>query len=320
MAVHTKLSKKDILEILKKYNIGKLKKFSGIKEGIENTNYLIFTSKNKFILTIFENRVNKSKIPIFLKLMTHCSNNKINCPNPIRDNNGNLINTVKVKKFGIFSFLNGKSKSKWDDDDCFFVGRTLANFHKKNINRNLNLKNNFGVSSWKKLLTKCKSQINNIIPNCLGLMSSEIDFLNNEWPIDLPSGTIHGDLFPDNVLFSKKKISGILDFYFSCDDILVYDLAITLNAWGFRNGNFKKLLFSSVLQGYETIRKLNKSEKRKLNILLRGASMRFLLTRIYDMIYIDSSKFLNKKNPLEFFKILNFHRNIKNTTDYFSGI
>tara|TARA_B100000579_G_C22780726_1_gene829153 strand:- start:385 stop:1347 length:963 start_codon:yes stop_codon:yes gene_type:complete len=320
MAVHTKLSRNDILEILKKYNLGNLEKFSGIKEGIENTNYFIITSKNKFVLTIYENRVNKSKLPMFLKLMIHSSAQKIKCPNPIKDKNKGLINITKSKKFGIFSFLDGKSKKNWVDFDCLLVGNDLANFHKKNMKIKLDIDNSYGVSSWEKLFNKCKFKIEKIIPNSLNLISKEIEYLNKEWPNDLPTGLIHGDLFPDNVLFLNNKISGILDFYFSCNEILVYDLAITLNAWGFRNGKFKKELFFKLLHGYQTVRKLRKCEKQKLNILLRGASMRFLLTRIYDMIYVDANKFLNKKNPLEFFKILNFHKETNNSSDYFRGI
>ena len=320
MAVHTKLSKNDILEIVNKYEIGELENFSGIKEGIENTNYSIKTSKNRFILTIFENRVNKSKLPLFFQLMKYTSKQKIRCPNPIIDKNKNLINKFKSKKFGIFSFLDGKSKRNWYSSDCVHVGEVLGNLHQKNMNKKLDLKNNFGVSSWKKLFSKCKYKINEIIPNSCDSIFKEIVYLNKKWPSNLPKGLIHGDLFPDNVLFYKENISGILDFYFSCNEILAYDLAISLNAWGFKNGKFKKENFSKLLQGYQTKRRLKKSEKEKLNILLRGASMRFLLTRIYDMIHIDGNKFLKKKNPLEFFKILNFHKKINNHLDYFSGL
>ena len=201
MAVHTKLSRNDILEILKKYNLGNLEKFSGIKEGIENTNYFIITSKNKFVLTIYENRVNKSKLPMFLKLMIHSSAQKIKCPNPIKDKNKGLINITKSKKFGIFSFLDGKSKKNWVDFDCLLVGNDLANFHKKNMKIKLDIDNSYGVSSWEKLFNKCKFKIEKIIPNSTNTINISIRLNKNN------SATIPN--IPPTIII-KTKVLGMV--------------------------------------------------------------------------------------------------------------
>tara|TARA_B100000614_G_C14472023_1_gene462919 strand:- start:86 stop:1042 length:957 start_codon:yes stop_codon:yes gene_type:complete len=316
MAVHTKVSKINLLEIIKNYNLGKLQNYHGIKEGIENTNYFVQTSKKKVILTIFENRVKKSAIPKFMEILIFCSKNRIKCPKPLADSKGKFINEIENKKYGIFSFLDGKSKNKWNKKDCFLVGKTLANLHNKNLRRSFKLVNDLGILSWKVLYSKLKHKINGLIPNASKPISDEIKFLTKEWPRCLPKGLIHADLFPDNVLFNEDSISGILDFYFSCHEILAYDLAITLNAWSFFDGQFKKEFFNEIFKGYETKRKLNKLEKDKINLLLRGASMRFLLTRLYDMVYVSENELLEKKNPIEFYKILKFHQNLENINDY----
>ena len=318
MAVHTRLNKKDFERILSFYHIGDLVDFLGIEEGIENTNYLIKTSKNKFILTIFENRVNKKNLPFYLNLMFYSQKKKINCPEPISDKKGKLINNFKKKKFSIFSFLQGKSKKKWLNIDCFNVGKTLALFHKVNMMNKTRVTNDFSLDFWEQTFIKLKKkEIESIIPGAYTLLQNEIKFIKNNWPKILPQGIIHADLFPDNVFFKNKKLSGILDFYFSCHDFLVYDLAVTMNAWCFEKGIFNKSFSYNLLKGYESIRVLKQIEKKYLNILLRGSSLRFLLTRLYDSIHGSENEFIKKKNPIDFFRILTFHINSQKSFSYF---
>jgi homoserine kinase type II len=307
MAVHTKLSNANIEEVLLGYKLGKLLKSKGIKEGIENTNYLLETNKDKFILTIFENRVNTSQIPFFIEVMINSSSFGIDCPIPIKDKNGEYVNIVKKKKMAIFNFLKGNSKKVWTQEDCFLVGEKLARFHFANKKSRNSCQNNFGISYWKKILKKCENNLNKIIPNSETIIKNEIEYIASNWPQNLPMGIIHADLFPDNVFFDKKRISGFLDFYFACNDFLLYDLAITINAWCFRNKKFEMNFFDSLMRGYESIRQLNRNEKRNINVLLRGATLRFLSTRIYDSIFINENKFTKKKDPSEFFNILLFH-------------
>ncbi len=305
MAVYTQLSEVEIKKILDGYDLGSFISYKGIKDGIENTNYLIITNKKKLILTIFENRVKNSNLPFFLKLMNHSKKFGVKCPEPLKDKRKNFINIIKSKSYSIFTFLDGTSKKKWSSETCYKVGRALANFHKVNMNLKKKIKNDFSISFWEKLflIIKEKKTLNT------DFIKGELSYIKKKWPNKLPSGIIHADLFPDNVFFKKNDISGILDFYFSCFDFLIYDLAIVVNAWCFSNGVFQKNKYSKLISGYESVRKLKNSEIESFNIILRGASLRFFLTRTVDSI-INKRKIIlvKKKDPEEFYKILKFHK------------
>ena len=316
MAVHTILSSTEIKKILSRYEIGVLEKYIGIKEGIENTNYLVFTSKNKFILTIYEERTKDELIPFYMNIMYNSSINGIKCPTPIKDKNGQLINIIKKKSYGFFKFINGNSKKVWSKNNCFEVGKELARFHIVNKNIITSNKNNFSLDFWNTSFYKYRNFIQKELPNSFEIIAEELKFLNINWPLNLPEGIIHADLFPDNVLFSKsQKISGIIDFYFACKDSFSYDIAVLINAWCFPQNIFNKIFMNNILKGYESVRKLQTTEKKKMNILLRGSSLRFLLTRIIDMQKQSKNKILDIKNPEDFLKILIFHKNINNA-DY----
>ena len=312
MAVHTKLSKTDIEDILIDYEIGSLCSFEGIKDGIENTNYLIFTKKDKYIITIFEKRVNILSIPFYLKVMINSRKKGVQCPVPVKNRKGKYTQTIRNKKLAIFSFLEGNSILNWDSNHCEQVGQKLAEFHKANFDISQKLKNDFSVNYWNLIFLKYKDDINTIIPNSFKTIKTEIDHVINNWPQKLPTGIIHADLFPDNVFFINNKISGFLDFYFACNDYFSYDLAITVNAWCFKDGKFNPKLFLKIMKGYQSIRKLKSLEKKYFNLLLRGAALRFLFTRINDSVMTSETNFLKKKNPEEFFNILNFHINNSN--------
>ena len=318
MAVHTKLSKHDISLITKKYNIGNLIKHVAIKEGIENTNYKIITTKNQFILTLYENRVKKKNLPFYLELMLYSKKKGIPCPQPIKDKNGNIINNFYSKKISICSFLNGKSKKKWNSYDCLLIGKNLGYFHRKNKYFKKKLNNDFRQNFWNYIATKLDyNKVDKIIPDSNKFIKEEIKFLKHYWPQTLPNGIIHADLFPDNVFFNNHEITGILDFYFSCNDFFIYDFAITSNAWCFNNGVFKRNFFKNFVNGYELIRPLTNNEKINLNIIFRGASLRFLLTRLYDQKNILGSKLIKSKNPIEFYNILKFHKSLDKGFNYF---
>lgn len=312
MAVYTQLSEIEIIELLKNYKLGIYISYKGIKDGIENTNYLITTSKGKFILTIFENRVKNSNLPFFLKLMNHSKKFGIKCPEPIKDKKGKLINSIKLKKFSIFSFLEGNSKKRWSSEVCFKIGKTLANFHKVNKSLNSKIKNDFSINYWEKLFLLLKKNK----PNDVKFIKNELTYIKNNWPKNLPSGIIHADLFPDNVFFEKKSISGILDFYFACYDFFIYDIAIVINAWCFNDGVFQKKKYHNLVSGYESIRKLKEIEIDSFNVILRGASLRFFLTRTIDAKNKKENTLVKKKDPKEYFKILKFHISSKNEFKY----
>ena len=318
MAVHTILNKDEVSNFLENYNIGYLKDYSGITEGIENTNYLIKTDKQKYILTLYEKRTNKRDIPFYLDLMKFSKNNGLECPLPILSKSQKDILVLKGKNTSLFTFLNGKCLKKWNQNNCFEVGKILAKFHRVNKKFYKKKSNNLGYTGWKKLFKECQKDMDLKISGSRSLLNIEMNFLEKNWPKNLPSGIIHADLFPDNILFSgKKKISGILDFYFSCNDLYIYDLAIAINAWCFENNIFKKHFFNSLIKGYQASRKLTLGERKNLNICLRGAAVRFFFTRMYDLINVNT---LNKpiaKDPNDYLKRLKFHLS-KNIAEEFS--
>tara|TARA_B100000989_G_C19515560_1_gene461432 strand:- start:1071 stop:2030 length:960 start_codon:yes stop_codon:yes gene_type:complete len=317
MAVHSILTKSDINHILEKYDVGKLLKFEGIKEGIENTNYLITTDINKYILTIFENRVKKNDLPFYFQLMQNTYDKNINCPTVLSRIDQHKTFDINKKKAAIFKFLKGKCLKTWTENNCYDVGKVLAKFHKGSYQAIKKKRNNFGVKCWEDLYNKCFKKIDFILPNSQYTILKEIKYLKNKWKTaKLPKGLIHADLFPDNVLFNNGKISGIIDFYFSCYDFLIYDLAILLNAWAFKNNKLNKQNFFSILKGYETHRKLSCQEKKMLNIFLRGASVRFLMTRVYDKLNVKKNSNVIIKDPNEYFIKLKFHQSIDSFDAY----
>lgn len=307
MAFHTKLSKIEVESILLDFQIGRYLNHIGINQGIENSNYLLHTNKSKYILTIFEKRVNKDDIPFFLELMNHTRTSGIVCPTSLKNTKGKRFDTIKNKSFAIFTFIEGKSLKNWSHKDCFFIGKKICDFHYANRNFKPRRQNNFGVSQFSKIFNKIEKGIEKVLPKTKNLIKKEITFLEKMYPSNLPSGIIHADFFPDNVLFKGNKISGIIDFYFSCFDNFIYDLSIVVNAWCFPNNKFKIENYNHIMQGYQKRENISDKEFSFLNICLRAAAMRFLLTRLSDKIF-PTSDFSQKKNPEEFFNILNFHR------------
>lgn len=307
MAVHTSINRSEIKNILNSYDIGSLKVFEGISEGIENTNYFLETTNNKFILTIFEKRVKKKDLPFYLKLMSHVKKEGLNCPVSVENLEKNKLSKLKNKFFSIFTFIEGKCLTNWNEKTCYQVGKKLAEFHLINFSFKCEKMNDYGINNWNSIYNQISSKMDLYLPGLEKKIFRELNFLQKNWPKSLPTGIIHADLFPDNVLFKENKISGIIDFYFSCSDFLIYDLSISINAWCFKNKTIQPKLLKSFIDGYESKRKITNREKKKFNIFLRGAAIRFLLTRLYD--FFKEKNDLKKKNPLDFIEILNFHKN-----------
>jgi len=309
MAVFTKISFEELDEFLKFYSIGKLISFDGILEGIENTNYKIITKKGTFILTIFEKRVNQKDLPFFFALQKHLSKYNFKCPVPIEDNNNNNINKIANKSAVLISFLQGKNLSNPNSHDCRQVGEMIANL--KNITSNFDLtrKNGLDITKWQEIYNKCLEIKSNKFKRFFYDINNELQFLTQNWPKDLPMGIIHADLFQDNIFFQDSKLSGVIDFYFSCYDFYAYELAITTNAWCFDNNqNFNKENFISLMMGYNSSSFLDRNEKKYFNIILRGAAIRILVTRIHDYLYHSSDDLVVPKDPEEYYKILKWHQ------------
>ena len=320
MAVYTKINQTEIKIIENKFNIGKILSFSGIKKGIENTNYLIKSKKGKYILNIFEKRVDAKDLPFFMKLMYGLSKLKIKCPEPVRSINGKYLIKLRNKKACIVSFLNGKDKKNLSPKDCYVIGKNIAKLHNASKKLKLYRKNALAVPKLNKLLASINKRINKVQKNILGDMRNEYKFLSRLWPKNLNSGIIHCDLFIDNIFFYKKKYYGIIDFYFSANDFLAYELSICINALCFNRRGRKYFLNKSkstnLIKGYEKIRKLTNNEKKYFNILCRGSALRYLLTRAYDYLNTPKDAYIKIKDPREYIQKLKYHQNINSFEDY----
>ena len=320
MAVYTKLEEQDINGILLNYKLGKLKRFGGIKEGIENTNYSIETEKGKYILTIYEKRVKETDLPFFSNLMVELSKNGFICPKPIPNKENNYISNINNKKFMIVSFLDGKSKNNLSPFECKIVGREIAKLHKITKNFKFIRKNNLSVRSWRGIFTQVKDRCNKIHSELPKLIEANLTSIEREWPKSLPSGIIHADLFSDNIFFKNNKFSGFIDFYFSCNDFYAFEIAICLNALCFdgfkQNLSFNVTKAKKLIEGYNEIRKISKDEKIALKVLSQGAALRFLLTRVFDYLNAVDDAFVKIKDPEEYLRRLEFHKNAKSYEDY----
>ena len=312
MAIYTEISFSQVQLILKDYNIGHLKKLIGIKKGIENTNYLLVTSKNKFILTIYEKRVNSKELPFFMHLMKKLNAKQINCPKPILNKKRKFLFTVEKKLASITSFVHGKEKKNHSLNESKIIGNNIAKLHLATKNIKLYRKNNLSLQSWfalNNLIKKLKSKKINRLCKWIDTILQD---LKKQWPSNLPSGIIHADLFHDNIFFLKKKFSGFIDLYFSCNDAYVYDLAICINAICFDSKfKFKVNKAKALLKGYQQVRKLTKKEISVLPYLLRGAAIRFYLTRLYDQLNQQKGAIVKVKNPNEFLQKIKFHLQFK---------
>ena len=237
MAVFTKLEKKEIEDFLEDYSIGNLISFEGIVKGTENTNFKIITSKNKYILTILEKRVEEEDLPFFMNLMFGLSKYKIRCPEPVKNKKGKYLFKIKNKSACLVSFLQGKDKNNLNYRECFIVGKQVAQLHLASKKLNLYRKNDLSVNSWGPLLKKIDKRINNLSRNLKNLMKNDLADIKKKWPKKIPKGIIHSDLFIDNIFFNKGKFYGFIDFYFSANDFLAYELATCINALCFNKKN-----------------------------------------------------------------------------------
>tara|TARA_Y100000590_G_scaffold183062_1_gene208571 strand:- start:24 stop:992 length:969 start_codon:yes stop_codon:yes gene_type:complete len=321
MAIYTKLSENVLKEFFSKYNLGKLVNYNGIQDGIENTNYFVQTDKGKFILTIYEKRVEEQDLPFFMGLMRNLFDSNFPSPEPLINKNGNYITEIANKKAAVVSFLNGSAKKILSPDNCNKVGIESAKLHMITKNLKGKRENRLSVDSWKKIYKKIKKDCTKIHPNLTNIIEKNLQEIESSWPKNIPSGIIHADLFPDNIFFKGNKLTGIIDFYFSCHDFYAFEIAICLNAFCFEGKNenlsFNVTKAKKFIDGYSSIRKLSEEEKKSLKILCQGAAMRFLLTRVFDFLNLTEGAIVKIKDPIEYLKRLEFHNSVKNYQDYF---
>jgi homoserine kinase type II len=309
MAVYTEVAAEELEEFVAQYDIGQVVSFKGIAEGVENSNYLLQTGRGNFILTLYEKRVARADQPVFLGLMDHLAAKGIVCATPVHARDGKALRELCGRPAAIVSFLNGVCARRITPQQCAELGRTMAEMHLAGQSFTQKRPNDLALEGWKRLFAATRVRADEIVPGLTVEVEGELGALTKYWPRSLPSGIIHADLFPDNVFFLGEKLSGVIDFYFACNDYLAYDLAVCLNAWCFEpDGSFNATKARQMYASYDAVRKLTPDERAATPILARGAAMRFLLTRLYDWLNTPPGALVSRKDPKEYLARLRFHR------------
>lgn len=310
MAVYTHIKKDALEKFLSAYTLGNLKHFEGIKEGVENTNYRINTTQGHFILTLFEQRTRAEDLPYFIALMLHAAAKDIPCPHPIGDRAGVVLKTLEGKQAALFSQLDGSAEHEPTIQQCRKVGELLAKFHRAAEDFDGRRANALSLAGCRELINKTGAAADKIESGLTQDLLKEVDYLEHHWPRHLPQGTVHADLFPDNILWSGEKLAGMIDFYFSCSDLLAYDIAVCINAWCFSaDHHFHADFAKAMIEGYGAVRPLNHAEYDHLGILCRAASLRFLSTRLHDLFATPAGAMVSKKDPGEYLRKNRYFRN-----------
>lgn len=317
MAVYTDVAAEDLADFLKGYDIGELLSYKGIAEGVENSNYLLHTGKGAYILTLYEKRVAADDLPYFLSLMAHLAARGVHCPQPEKNRRGEVYSQLAGRPAAIINFLEGMWPRKPNTAHCAGVGDALARMHLAGRDFPLVRNNPLSVAGWRTLFEAAAPRADSVQAGLRDFLSRELDHLAERWPADLPVGVIHADLFPDNVFFLGDKVSGLIDFPFACNDILAYDVAICLNAWCFEADlSFNVTKARALLGAYNRERPLSVAEQKALPLLARGAALRFLLTRLVDVLNVPAGALVKPKDPLEYVRKLRFQQGVDGINDY----
>jgi homoserine kinase type II len=318
MAVYTEVPDEELAAFVARYPIGAVLSCKGIAEGVENSNYLLHAERGHFILTLYERRVERADLPFFLGLMEHLAARGLTCPLPVHRSDGALLGELCGRPAAIVTFLDGMWPRRPSAAHCAALGATLARMHQAGADFPLRRRNALSVPQWRALAASAGERADTVLSGLAGFVASELDVLEAGWPRGLPEGVIHADLFPDNVFFLGERLSGLIDFYFACNDLLAYDLAVCLNAWCFEPGGaaFNVTKGRALIAAYHAIRPLTEGEIAALPLLARGAALRFLLTRLVDWLAVRPGALVKPKDPVDFWKRARFHGDARSVTAY----
>ena len=317
MAVYTEVTDDELARLIADYGLGELLSYKGIAEGVENTNYLVHTSRGTFILTLYERRVNKTDLPYFLGLLEHLNGEGVSCPLPVRNRKGEVLTEISGRTAALVTFLEGVWVRRPQTVHCNAVGQALAKLHLAGKSFPMSRPNALGPAGWHDIAERLGPRADEIAPGLGVLINYELAYLDRAWPQRLPSGVIHADLFPDNVFFIGEELSGLIDFYFACNDAWAYDLAIALNAWCFEaDFAFNATKARALLGGYQSLRPLTAAERMAFPVLARGAALRFLLTRALDWLLTEPGALVKPHDPIAYVRRLRFHQEVSSPVEY----
>jgi homoserine kinase type II len=299
MAVYTRVARQEIEVLLARYDAGTLRSTKGIAEGIENTNYRLETSRGRYILTLYEKRVDEADLPFFIALLDHLSERGCPVPRILPDREGSAIQHVAGRPACLIEFLSGAAVDQPTSAQAHAAGRALGHMHAALADFTLSRRNPLGPAGWAALAERCGSDLEMIASGLGDRVSRELAFMSANWPDHLPRAVIHADLFPDNVLMSGDEVTGLIDFYFACTDVRAWDLAVMHTAWSFAP-DYDAAIGNALIAGYESEHPLAPDERAAFPILARGACLRFLLTRAWDWLNTPADALVTRKDPLAF--------------------
>ncbi len=315
MAVYTQLSAETLAELIAHYDVGELISAKGIAEGVSNSNWLIETSGSaangkRFILTMYERRIELEDLPFFLDLLDHLAAHGCPVPRTIHDRSGASSRMLQGKAVALIEFLPGVSVDEPTPAQARNVGKVLAEMHGTALGFSGNRRNSLGPDVSAQVLADCPSQALAEIDPALPKMVDVARDVAQQWPEGLPRSIIHSDLFPDNVLMRGENVSALIDFYFACNDAMAYDLAVTHAAWSFSSDGreYRPEVGQALIAGYESERPLEDSERQAMALLAQGATLRFISSRVQDWIETPADALVTKKDPMDFVRRLEFYR------------
>ena len=309
MAVFTPVSAEEMAALLSRYDVGTLVSAKGIAEGVENSNFLIDTTTSRFILTLYEARVDEADLPFFMALLDHVADRGLPVPRAVRDRSGAQLQTVAGRPACLIEFLPGVSVTTPNAAQARATGAALGQMHQALSDFPLSRPNALGLAGWHDLAARCGDDLDAIAPGLKRRIAAELSWLDAHWPHDLPRSVVHADLFPDNVLMRGDGVGGMIDFYFACTDIRAWDLAITHAAWSFDSDGtgYRADIGDALVSGYESTFGLSDTERTAFPALARGACIRFLLTRAWDWLNTPAGAFVTRKDPLAFLRRLDHY-------------
>ena len=317
MAVYTPVAEAELGTFLAAYDLGAPMALEGIQEGVENSNFRLVTERGRYILTIYEKRVDPADLPFFLGLMEHLARHGLPCPLPVQARDGSALQRLAGKPAAIVSCLDGRWPRRITVEHCGALGEALARLHLATADFTLTRRNALSFAGWHSLFQGCRGKAHAVEPGLEAEIAAELAHLAAVWPEDLPQGVIHADLFPDNVFFAGDRVTGIIDFYFACNDLLAYDVAICLNAWCFEpDGSFNVTKARLMLASYRATRPLSREEIAVLPLFARGSALRFALTRLYDWLNHPPGAFVTPKDPKEYLRKMRFHAGVAGPSAY----